>query len=291
MKSMTGYGHAALEFESQSVSVEISSVNKRGLELLVHLPREWQTLEREISELIRPKINRGRVRISITISDLSQRGSSTLLDHSTVAQELESLRAFCSKQKIEFTPDASLVFRINSSIREQKPIPSLEKNKAALLETTAEALDAMVEMRAKEGKALHSDLRFRANQLSIILEKVEKGAQGMAVEWKQKLLARLKESGLDLTDDDEKVSREVVLFADKSDVSEEITRIESHLEQFIGCLKASGQVGRKLEFITQELLREFNTLGSKSIRTQCSQLTIDAKVELEKIREQILNIE
>jgi uncharacterized protein (TIGR00255 family) len=291
MKSMTGYGHAALEFESQSLSVEISSINKKGLEILVHLPREWQTLEREISELIRSKINRGRVRISITVSDLSQHGCSTFLDHNSVAQELESLRAFCSEQKIEFSPDASLVFRINSSIREQRFIPSVEQIKEALLATTVEASNAMVEMRTKEGKALHEDLLFRTNQLSTILEKVEKAVQGMAVEWKQKLLSRLKESGLDITDDDDKVSREVALFADKSDVSEEITRIRSHLEQFLDCLQTTGQVGRKLEFITQELLREFNTLGSKSIRTECSQLTIDAKVELEKIREQILNIE
>ena len=113
----------------------------------------------------------------------------------------------------------------------------------------------------------------------------------MSLEWKNKLLNRLWEWGLEFSDNDERIAREVAIFADKSDISEELTRINSHVVQFLDCLNASSPIGRKLEFITQELLREFNTLASKSARAESSQLAINAKVELEKIREQISNIE
>ena len=146
-------------------------------------------------------------------------------------------------------------------------------------------------MRGKEGESLAKDLRNRASTLSEIIHLVEKNTEGLARQWRDRLLQRLKESGLDINCDDDAVRKEFTVYAEKSDVSEEITRIRSHLEQFEEGLKSTQPIGRKLEFIVQELGREFNTLGSKSLTPIISNLVIEAKVEIEKIREQVMNLE
>jgi uncharacterized protein (TIGR00255 family) len=153
------------------------------------------------------------------------------------------------------------------------------------------ALDQMVSMRGKEGESLAKDLRNRASTLGETIHLVEKNTEGLARQWRDRLLQRLKESGLEINCDDDAVRKEFTVYAEKSDVSEEITRIRSHLEQFEEGLKSKQPIGRKLEFIVQELGREFNTLGSKSLTPIISNLVIEAKVEIEKIREQVMNLE
>ena len=149
----------------------------------------------------------------------------------------------------------------------------------------------MVSMRGKEGDSLAKDLRKRAYSLGEIVHSIEKNTEGLAREWRDRLLQRLKESGLDINCDDDAVRKEFTVYAEKSDVSEEITRVRSHLEQFEEGLHAKQPIGRKLEFIVQELGRELNTLGSKSLTPTISNLVIEAKVQIEKIREQVMNLE
>jgi len=146
-------------------------------------------------------------------------------------------------------------------------------------------------MRKEEGSLLKQDISNRIGIVISLVEQIKHASEGVAEEWKNRLLKRLKESGLELDASDDRVLKEFTIFADKSDISEEITRISSHFDQFQECLSSDKPTGRKLEFILQELGREFNTLGSKSVRPICSELAINAKVELEKIREQVLNIE
>ena len=146
-------------------------------------------------------------------------------------------------------------------------------------------------MRQKEGSALSIDLKNRLDSLLSLVSKIEEQTEGHALEWRDKMLQRLTESGLEIDCENEAVRREFAVYAEKSDVSEEITRIQSHLKQFHTAIKQKHPIGRKLEFIVQELGREFNTLGSKSAQSNVSNLVIDAKVEIEKIREQVMNVE
>ena len=291
MRSMTGYGQAPIKVSGFCGSVEISSINKRGFEIVFNLPREWQILERKITKLVGEKINRGRIRMVANLDHFHGTETSVWQNESLLTQELENLKNYCASQNIPFNATPEIVYRIASSVNDQSLIPPAESIEDSLLNATNLALDEMIEMRISEGNALETDLQSRINQLSDLTKQLEIRTEGMSLEWKNKLLNRLREWGLDFSDNDEKIGREVAIFADKSDVSEELTRIKSHVVQFIDCLNTSNPVGRKLEFITQELLREFNTLASKSARPECSQLAINAKVELEKIREQISNIE
>jgi len=291
MKSMTGYGQAPIRVSGFCGSVEISSINKRGFEMVFNLPREWQILERKITELVGEKINRGRIRMVANLDHFSGSPANLWQNESLVTQELEKLKNYCAAQNIPFNASTEIVYRIASSVSEQSLIPPAESIEESLLHATNHALDEMIKMRTSEGVALRTDLHSKINQLSDYTKQLVISTQGMSLEWKNKLLHRLREWGLEFSDNDERIGREVAIFADKSDVTEELTRIKSHMAQFIECLNISSPIGRKLEFITQELLREFNTLASKSARAECSQLAINAKVELEKIREQISNIE
>jgi len=167
----------------------------------------------------------------------------------------------------------------------------LEKVEDKLLEATEKALGQLVSMRQQEGASLANDLLHRMSKLRKIITNIENLAQGLASEWRERLLQRLRESGLEMDCENESVRREFAVYSERSDISEEITRIHSHFQQFEDSLKLSCPVGRKLEFIVQELGREFNTLGSKSLKAEVTNDVISAKVEIEKIREQILNIE
>ena len=291
MKSMTGYGQAPIKMSGFSGTIEISSINKRGFELVFNLPREWQVLERKISELARVKLNRGRIRISANLNHFTGSPSDSWPNESLITQELENLKNYCSSQNIPFSVTPEIVYKIALAVNKESFIPPPESIEESLLHATNLALDEMLEMRTSEGNSLKSDLLSKINQLNDFIKQLEVTTPGMSLEWKNKLLNRLWEWGLEFSDNDERIAREVAIFADKSDISEELTRINSHVVQFLDCLNASSPIGRKLEFITQELLREFNTLASKSARAESSQLAINAKVELEKIREQISNIE
>ena len=291
MKSMTGYGRASLECSGLSGNVEISSINKKGFELIVHLPKEWQMLEKKASNLIRKKISRGRIRLAISFDLTSSNSSNSLGNTELISQQLKHLQNFCEAREITFSPTPELIVRLASSAHDSITLPALEQEESSLINAIEESVCALIEMREKEGTILRKDLFLRTKIIKDLLINLRKTSQGMAKESMLRLKDRLKENGLDISDDDERVAKEIVLFADKCDVSEELTRIGSHLEQFEDCISSTQPVGRKLEFIVQEIGRELNTLGSKSFRPQLSNLVIEAKVELEKIREQILNVE
>lgn len=291
MKSMTGYGQATIELVECQISIEISSVNKKGLEFILQSPREWQAFERKAQNLVRDHVERGRIRMTISIDPSHQRKLGNLWNEEVMDLELEKIEKYCQSRKIPFARTVELVERFANSCRTETQLPSLPSFEKKLTQAVLTALERMITMRKDEGSLLRDDLRNRAENLKNLVHKIEKASKGVAEDWKNRLLKRLQDSGLDLDPSDDRVLREFALFADKSDLSEEITRISSHFGQFQQCLSSDKPTGRKLEFIVQELGREFNTLGSKSIRPNCSELAINAKVELEKIREQVMNIE
>ena len=292
MKSMTGYGRADISLPGFHGVVELSSVNKRGFEFLLHGPKEWQFFEKEAQRLTRSLAERGRIRLSILLQPQAVSVEDPSSDQKArVGEQLDELKRICQSQSLPYSPSVDLIQRILTSGSRDPVVPPLDTIEDMLINKTNIALDQMVSMREKEGESLAKDLRQRAHSLGETIHLVEKNTEGLARQWRDRLLQRLKESGLDINCDDDSVRKEFTVYAEKSDVSEEITRIRSHLEQFEEGLKSKQPIGRKLEFIVQELGREFNTLGSKSLTPTISNLVIEAKVEIEKIREQVMNIE
>jgi uncharacterized protein (TIGR00255 family) len=292
MKSMTGYGRAEFELPDHIGVIELSSVNKRGFEFLFQGPREWHGFERKSQQLIRQKIERGRIRLSIVIQ--SNLINTPLLEnslHKRVSQQLINLKDFCQLENIPFKPSVDLIHRIISSISHDTMVPNYSKVEEVLTLKTQSAIQDLILMRMEEGQALAKDFQQRINELERITCALEGKSRGVAVHWKERLIQRLKESGVSVDTNDDLIRREFAVYAEKSDISEEITRIKSHLQQLQSNLNTDHSVGRKLEFVVQELGREFNTLSSKSLQSDVSNLAIEAKVELEKIREQCMNIE
>ena len=292
MKSMTGYGRAEITLPGFHGVIELSSVNKRGFEFLLHGPKEWQFFEREAQKLIRSLVQRGRIRLSILLQPQVISAEDPSRDQEArVGDKLDELKRICFSQDLPYSPSVDLIQRILTSGSRDPVVPTLDSIENMLIDKTNIALNQMVSMRGKEGESLARDLRKRAYSLGETVHSVEKNTEGLAREWRDRLLQRLKESGLDINCDDDAVRKEFTVYAEKSDVSEEITRVRSHLEQFEEGLQTKQPIGRKLEFIVQELGREFNTLGSKSLTPTISNLVIEAKVEIEKIREQVMNLE
>lgn len=292
MKSMTGYGRADITLPGFHGVIELSSVNKRGFEFLLHGPKEWQFLEKEAQRLIRSSAERGRIRLSILLQPQAVSTEDPSRDQKVrVGEQLDELKKICQSQDLPYSPSVDLIQRILTTGSRDPVVPPLDTIEDMLIDKINIALDQMVSMRGKEGESLAKDLRNRVSTLSETIHLVEKNTEGLARQWRDRLLQRLKESGLDINCDDDAVRKEFTVYAEKSDVSEEITRIRSHLEQFEEGLKSKQPIGRKLEFIVQELGREFNTLGSKSLTPIISNLVIEAKVEIEKIREQVMNLE
>lgn len=292
MKSMTGYGRAEITLPGFHGVIELSSVNKRGFEFLLHGPKEWQFFEREAQKLIRSLVQRGRIRLSILLQPQVISAEDPSRDQEArVGDKLDELKRICFSQDLPYSPSVDLIQRILTSGSRDPVVPTLDSIEDMLIDKTNIALNQMVSMRGKEGESLAKDLRKRAYSLGETVHSVEKNTEGLAREWRDRLLQRLKESGLDINCDDDAVRKEFTVYAEKSDVSEEITRVRSHLEQFEEGLQTKQPIGRKLEFIVQELGREFNTLGSKSLTPTISNLVIEAKVEIEKIREQVMNLE
>jgi uncharacterized protein (TIGR00255 family) len=289
---MTGYGRAEITLPGFHGVIELSSVNKKGFEFLLHGPKEWQFFEREAQKLIRSLVQRGRIRLSILLQPQVISAEDPSRDQEArVGDKLDELKRICFSQDLPYSPSVDLIQRILTSGSRDPVVPTLDSIEDMLVDKTNIALNQMVSMRGKEGESLAKDLKKRAYGLGETVSSVEKNTEGLAREWRDRLLQRLKESGLDINCDDDAVRKEFTVYAEKSDVSEEITRIRSHLEQFEEGLQIKQPIGRKLEFIVQELGREFNTLGSKSLSPTISNLVIEAKVEIEKIREQVMNLE
>ena len=291
MNSMTGFGQSSFCHGELDVTIEVSSVNKRHLESFASIPREWQSLERPLVEIARKKVSRGRLRIQVRVEQADIDESSLNWSEEALASDLDRLSAFASKRNILFEPDAMVLTQLAAARRADRKLPSAVEVEKLVLEAASKAMEGLVEMRKKEGEKLAEDLQVRIETLEGLTTMAETSARGSANEWREKLLERLRKAELDLDPEDERVLKEVTLFADKADVTEEITRLRSHFEQFRSTMQSEDAKGRKLEFLLQEMSRELNTLCSKSARPETTRLGLEARNEIEKIREQVLNVE
>ncbi len=293
MLSMTGFGRSCAEAAKAGVriQVEIHSVNRKTLDIQISAPREWSGYEAICSEWINDAFQRGRVNVQIKVESTQESSDSLVMNTDAMAESLNNLKAFAEAQGFDFTPDSSLLLDLARSVKDRSSLPDWKELKDALQEAFRVALADINAMRLQEGAALAEDLRGRIDELEAFRQQIEKNAAGSTQRYRDALLERLKQLELELDVSDERVLKEIAIYADRSDISEETTRLSSHFEQFLGFLNADEATGRKMDFLCQEIHREFNTTGSKSNDIEITRLVIEGKNTLERIREQVQNIE
>ena len=291
MNSMTGFGAATAPLGGSSIRVEISGVNRKQTEIAVALPRAWAALETTVRDTVATAVSRGRVNVTFTLQSTPGACGALALNR----DKLAALTATLSEAEATLgrSVDTSLdaLLRLGIIAEETETDLPLETVEAAAIPALREALEAFITLRAQEGANMKRDLLARIGTLREFRSQLMERAAGVATRHREVLLKRLAESGLPLPADDERIIKEIALFADRCDVSEEMTRLESHLNQFEAICDKSEPVGRTLDFLCQEIFRELNTTGSKANDAELAQLVVTAKTELEKIREQVQNIE
>lgn len=292
MNSMTGFGAASAPLNNATLRIEISSVNRKQAEVVVSLPKAWAELESNIRDHITAAVSRGRISVSLSLNNTGDDTPRRLTLHTEKLRELtaklDEVQALTGHH-IEPTLDSLLRLGIISEDAETNC--TAEEIWQGVQPVLQEALQAFLAMRAYEGENLRRDLLERTQRLHLFREQMMTQAAGVAQRHQEALMKRLEERGLPLAPDDERLVKEIALFADKCDVSEEMTRLSSHLQQFERLCHSEDAVGRTLDFLCQEIFRELNTTGSKANNAELAQSVVAAKTELEKIREQVQNVE
>lgn len=289
MNSMTGYGRATTQVGASIVTVQVNAVNRKALDLSVSLPEQWESLETDVTQRVRAVAARGKVHVDF---DVTSGGSSDWTWDDAAAREvLDRLAEFAAQQGVAFQPTPELLWQVANSQRRTAELPPADVARATLLEALEEALRGFGAMRAREGEALLVDFLKRLQLLRQHVDGIASRAPAVPAAYRETLHKRLREAGLELDLNDERVLKEIALFADRCDISEEITRFRSHFDQFAALLKSPGEIGRKAEFILQEMGREVHTMGSKANDLTIARHVIELKNELERIREQMANVE
>ncbi len=293
---MTGFGRAHFEAQGAAFSVEVRSVNHRHLDLSLRLPRALQALEREIREPLRAAFRRGKVELSVTQSAPEQVLRSVEIDRELAGQYAAFAREFDGTYIGDATPfRAAEVLALPGVARVVEQSVAPEALAAPLFEAVAQAIRQLLAAREAEGKALAAALRAQLAQLGATADAIEALASEVAAETRDRLRKRSEELGRETgLLDQARLHQELVIAADRLDITEEVVRLRSHFEQFHAALDgamAGDTVGRRLEFLIQELAREANTIGSKSKGATLSHRVVDLKLEIERLREQVLNLE
>jgi uncharacterized protein (TIGR00255 family) len=290
MKSMTGYGRATAAIAGGTLTVQVSSVNRRTLDITLSLPDDWESLEPDVTTRIRRMAARGKVHVDAELTGAVGL-EETSWNEAAVDGVLDRLAALAEARGLTFTPTPEVLWQVANSQRAPARRPAADAARPVLFEALDEALRSFSAMRAKEGEALLVDFLERDELLRRHLDAIAARAPQVAPLHREQLMKRLREAGLDLDPDDERVLREIALFADRCDVTEEVTRFRSHLDQMAALLRSEGEIGRKADFILQEMGREANTIGSKANDLAIARNVIELKNELERIREQMANVE
>jgi len=291
MKSMTGFGNGEASADGLVYRAEISSVNRKQVDIVVSLPREFVRLEAQVRERIGVDISRGRVNVSINISAAEDSSGQLQVDEELAQQYVEILRGLGEKLELGEILKGFDPLRAPGVLSLGVKLPAPEDAWDPVSRALDAAMAALVEMRSQEGRHLSEDLRSRLSVLEGFVEKISRCAPDVVERYRVNLHKRLNAAGLDIDSDDERVMKEIGLFAERSDISEEITRLQSHFLQCSRYFESLDPVGRPLDFLAQEINRELNTIGSKANDAGIAQYIIEAKTELEKIREQVQNIE
>ena len=291
MRSMTGYGRGEVDHNGAKFSVELNSVNRKQSDIVVNLPRDLTELEPRIRQTINEKVSRGRTNVVIAVHDGGESTRTLALDTNLARSYHEAMRALQKELSAPGEITIGTILQAPGVMRFPEEIIDANKVWPAIERALNTALTELIKMREHEGKHLAKDLIHRLKTLRKELKEIRALYPTVVKKYRDAMLERINKAGLNLAVDDERLLKEISFFADRSDISEELTRLESHLAQFAHHLRKNEPVGRTLEFITQEIFRELNTLGAKSNDAAISQHVVACKAELEKIREQIQNLE
>jgi len=293
MKSMTGYGRGESAQDGFKITVELSAVNRRQSEISVNLPRELELLEGPVRDAINARVARGRVtaRIAVHAADgeLSARAHINLPLAKAYAAELHRL---AKQLKLSGGVTLDQIVRAPGVFQSDEELARAENLWPVVEKALRPALAALVKMREREGAHLAQDLAARIRVMRQSAGRIQQQAPITAENYRQQLRERIRSAGLEnIAPDDERLLKEIVLFADRADISEELTRLQSHFHQFEDCRRSKEPVGRTLDFLAQEMNREINTIGSKANDSLISREVVTLKAELEKFREQAQNVE
>ncbi len=291
IKSMTGFGRAKCEYEGREYNVEIKSVNHKYSDVSIKIPRQISYLEEKVRKEILTKVSRGKIDVFITLQDYSEKGKNIKINKELAKVYISQLRELAEETGITANIDVIDISKfpevLNISNEDNEEIYWNELK--GVLDT---ALDNFVAMRETEGNKIRDDLKVRIERIKEKVSKISSYSAGLVEEYIVKLNTRVKELMNTDVIDENRLAQEIVIFSDKSSIQEELTRLDSHISQFLDLLSnGSSPVGKKLDFIIQEMNREVNTIGSKANSTKISEGVIELKTEIEDVREQIQNIE
>jgi len=291
IKSMTGYGRAVETVNGREFTVEVRSVNNRYLDCTVKLPRSLSFGEEAVKQAVKAAVSRGKVDVFITVKAEAGEEATITLNKSVLEGYLAVMRQMVGEYGVADDISVSTVSRLPEVFAVEKPEVDEEQLLADMMCVVGKALESYNAMRATEGAALDADLRSRGNTILGLVAQVEQGNEQTVVDYRARLYAKLQEVLANTSIDESRILTEAAIFADKVAVDEETVRLRSHLDQMNTMLTGGGAVGRKLDFLLQEMNREANTIGSKCTDVRLARIVVDIKAELEKIREQTQNIE
>ena len=290
MKSMTGFGRASLESNGKNYIIEIKTVNNKYSDITVKSPKRLSFMEDRIRKQIANRITRGKVEVSVSFFDFSNKSKNVVLNKEIAKEYIKQLKEIADEnnlsENISVVEIAKLPDILNSIDSDND-----EEITSEALQCLNMALDSLIEMRKTEGENIKQDLLVRIERVQNLVDKIAENSKGIVEEYVSKLEKRVKEILKTDVVDENRIAQEAVIYADKTSIEEELTRLNSHIVQFKELVNSDGPVGKKLDFMIQEMNRETNTIGSKAGSGEITKAVIDLKVELEDIREQVQNIE
>lgn len=293
IKSMTGFGRGEYSDGKRSITAEIKTVNHRYSDINVKMPKRYSFAEENVKSIARGRIKRGKAEISIIVENLTEDDVTVKLNTMVAGQYIENLRELQTTYGLDGSIDIGLIATLPDVM---KAVPDVEDEEAVcgvIEKAVALAAENLEEMRIAEGEKLSEDLRMRGKIVRDLVKQIENRAPLVVKDYTEKLYARIRELVEDsVAVPEERILTEAAIFADKSNITEELVRLDSHMKQLDQILKTGdAPVGKKLDFLVQEMNREANTIGSKSNDLEITSLMLEAKSEIEKIREQVQNIE
>ena len=293
MNSMTGFGRATQIVDGLQCIIEIKSVNSRFLDLNIRSPKQVNSVEHSIRKCIQKTIHRGKVDVFVTLQDVGDREKQFIINSSLKHQIQDLLVSEGFYREPQEVPLSAVMAISNDWVQIQDSEVTEDVLKSLVTDTTTNALNALVSMRQSEGIHIQQDLLHRLSQMTNIIEDINSHKADAVIAYKENLRTKMMDyvDGLDITVNEDRLLQEVAIMADKTDITEEIVRFRSHVVQLINTLKMDEPIGRKLDFIIQEMNREVNTIGSKAMDITLTDHVVQLKCELEKVREQVQNIE
>ena len=291
VKSMTGYGRAVETVNGREFTVEIRSVNNRYLDCTVKLPRALSFAEDTVKQAVKASISRGKVDVFVSQRSEGMPEVTVSLNRDVAAAYIRAMRQMAEEFQIREDISVALVSQMSDVFTVDRPQVDEEQLLADLMQVVGHALEGYNAMRSREGEALKADLTGRGNTIRSLVSQVEEGNPQTVADYRTRLYQKLQEVLANTAIDESRILTEAAIFADKVAVDEETVRLRSHLEQMDSMLATGGPIGRKLDFLLQEMNREANTIGSKCTDLRLARVVVDIKAELEKIREQTQNIE